>query len=120
MEKLHTQKGFTLLEMLIVVAIIAILISIAMPVFMGSMMEVRQEADNANLRGAYAEAMVSYMMDDISGMDTAVSAGAMKADANSTQVANINVAEKTWQTGDTVAVYIDALGTPHIIVTPEG
>ena len=116
MKKLHTQKGFTLLEMLIVVAIIAILVAIAIPTFSSSMTNAKQEADNANLRGAYAEAMVSYMMDDITGMDAAVSAGAMKADANSTQIADINVAEKTWSAGDEVAVYVDESGVPHLIV----
>ena len=54
-------KGFTLMEMLIVVAIIAILIAIMIPVFNAQLEKSREAADAANIRSAYAEVMVSYL-----------------------------------------------------------
>ena len=43
-------KGFTLMEMLIVVAIIAILVAIAIPVFTSQLNRAKVEADVANIR----------------------------------------------------------------------
>ncbi len=55
MKKLHTKAGFTLAELLIVVAIIAILIAIGIPVFSTAMERSRETVDLANIRAAYAE-----------------------------------------------------------------
>ena len=57
--KLTNKKGFTLMEMLIVVAIIAILIAIAIPVFGAQLEKAREATDAANIRAAYAEVMVA-------------------------------------------------------------
>ena len=45
-------KGFTLMEMLIVVAIIAILSAIAIPTFTKTLERSREAADLANVRNA--------------------------------------------------------------------
>ena len=50
-------KGFTLAELLIVVAIIAVLTAIAIPVFSAQLEKSREATDVANIRSAYAEAM---------------------------------------------------------------
>lgn len=47
-------KGFTLAELLIVVAIIAVLVAIAIPVFTSQLERARESTDAANLRSAYA------------------------------------------------------------------
>ena len=60
------RKGFTMIEMLIVVAIIAILIAIAIPMYMGMLEKSRETADLANIRSAYAEVMV-YALDSGTG-----------------------------------------------------
>ncbi|MBQ3329346.1 MAG: prepilin-type N-terminal cleavage/methylation domain-containing protein [Eggerthellaceae bacterium] len=57
-------RGFTLMEMLIVVAIIAVLVAIAIPVFTGQLEKSRESVDFANVRSAYAEVMVAAMSDD--------------------------------------------------------
>ena len=49
------KKGFTLAELLIVVAIIAVLVAIAIPVFTSQLEKSREAVDMANLRAAYAE-----------------------------------------------------------------
>ena len=61
MKKFKNNKGFTLMEMLIVVAIIAILVAIAIPSFTTQLEKAREAADIANIRSAYAEAMVKYL-----------------------------------------------------------
>ena len=63
MKKLNTKTGFTLAELLIVVAIIAILVAIGIPAFSTAMERSRETVDLANIRGAYAE----FMADALSG-----------------------------------------------------
>ena len=57
MRKMKNKKGFTLMEMLIVVAIIAILIAIAIPTFASSLNKARIATDEANIRAGYAAVM---------------------------------------------------------------
>lgn len=54
LKKLQNKKGFTLMEMLIVVAIIAVLVAIAIPVFNGALTKSKEAADVANVRATYA------------------------------------------------------------------
>ena len=58
------KKGFTLAELLIVVAIIAVLVAIAIPVLNSSLEKSRQAADAANIRAAYAQAVTNMMVDN--------------------------------------------------------
>ena len=52
------------MEMLIVVAIIAILVAIAIPTFSSALEKAREAADIANIRSAYAEAMLAIIDGD--------------------------------------------------------
>ncbi len=56
--------GFTLMEMLIVVAIIAVLVAIAIPTFSGSLHKAKVAADEANIRAYYAELQMDYLLND--------------------------------------------------------
>ena len=58
------RKGFTLMEMLIVVAIIATLVAIAIPVMNSYLEKARETADLANVRSAYAEVTIAALEDD--------------------------------------------------------
>ena len=58
------KKGFTLAELLIVVAIIAVLVAIAVPIFTGQLEKAKESADAANLRAAYATAAVKALEAD--------------------------------------------------------
>jgi type IV pilus assembly protein PilA len=70
MNKLKTKKGFTLMEMLIVVAIIAILVAIAVPVFNSQLTKAREQVDAANVRTATSLAVADYMLYERSGENT--------------------------------------------------
>lgn len=59
--KLKENSGFTLVEMLIVVAIIAILIMVSIPVVTGALEKARDATDQANERAAKAEATMIFM-----------------------------------------------------------
>lgn len=58
------QKGFTLAELLIVVAIIAVLVAIAIPIFTSQLEKSREAVDAANIRAAYAEVMTEALTSD--------------------------------------------------------
>ena len=57
-------KGFTLIEMLIVVAIIAILVAVSIPLVSSSLEKARCATDAANERAAKAEALLLYLDGD--------------------------------------------------------
>ena len=54
-------KGFTLAELLIVVAIIAVLVAVAIPVFTAQLKKAQQAADLANARSIYAELTADFI-----------------------------------------------------------
>ncbi len=64
MMNIRSKKGFTLMEMLIVVAIIAILVAIAIPTFSSALTEARINTDLANVRAWYAEEVADYMLNE--------------------------------------------------------
>ncbi len=57
------EKGFTLAELLIVVAIIGVLVAISIPIFTSQLEKSREAVDMANIRAAYAEVMASALAD---------------------------------------------------------
>ena len=57
------KKGFTLAELLIVVAIIGVLVAISIPVFAKQKLKAQEAVDKANLRAAYAEVMAAAASD---------------------------------------------------------
>ncbi len=74
MRRINERKGFTLAELLIVVAIIAVLTAIAIPVFSTQLEKSREATDQANVRAAYADVMAQYLTDADSGASMTVSA----------------------------------------------
>ena len=61
------QRGFTLAELLIVVAIIAVLVAVSMPIFTSRLEKSREATDMANMRSAKAAVAVALIEDKLSG-----------------------------------------------------
>ena len=64
----RNRKGFTLAELLIVVAIIAVLVAIAVPLFVGQVKEAEEATANANIRAVRGEASV-YLLKNSENKD---------------------------------------------------
>lgn len=57
----ENKKGFTLAELLVVVAIVGILVAISIPVFTAQLSKARKATNQANLRAAKAAAIADYL-----------------------------------------------------------
>ena len=60
----ENKKGFTLAELLIVVAIIGVLVAVSIPIFTAQLGKARRATNQANARAAYAAASAAYLGDD--------------------------------------------------------
>ena len=112
-------KGFTLAELLIVVAIIAVLVAIAIPVFTTQLERSREATDLSNIRAAYAEAMSEYLAQGASSAQSAT--GTLQQKTSSWQMGNavlmtrINGSESSYTlpaapAGGTFTLTVDASG----------
>ena len=63
-ENSRLKKGFTLAELLIVVAIIAVLVAIGIPIFTSQLEKSREAVDLSEVRSAYAEVMMAALTGD--------------------------------------------------------
>ncbi|WP_051204301.1 type IV pilin protein [Butyrivibrio sp. VCD2006] len=80
-KRLNEKKGFTLAELLIVVAIIAVLVAIAIPIFTTQLEKSREAVDLANVRSAYAEVVAEYL-DSGASAATSVTVAAQQTKGN--------------------------------------
>ena len=60
----QNRNGFTLMEMLIVIALIAVLVAIAIPAIASQLERPREAADLANVRAAYAQVSAEALLGD--------------------------------------------------------
>ena len=111
--KIRNRKGFTLAELLIVVAIIGVLVAISIPIFTTQLEKSREAVDLANLRSAYAEVTAAYLTDS-SASSVTVSATQKESGwqgANQGSVGGFSVSAKT---SGSWTVSVDASGSVTI------
>ena len=84
----RNRSGFTLMEMLIVIALIAVLIAIAIPVFASQLEKTREATDLANVRSAYAQ----------------VSSEALLGNSDATVTVDLTQKQADWQSLDPVNI----------------
>ena len=72
--RMRENKGFTLAELLIVVAIIAVLVAIAIPIFSSQLEKAREATDEANIRAIYAELSADVLLENTAGTGPNVAA----------------------------------------------
>lgn len=70
MRNKKNKKGFTLAELLIVVAIIAVLVAIAIPVFTSQLEKSRESTDASNVRSYYAEISTALLTGELTNAVT--------------------------------------------------
>ncbi|MGN0038187.1 MAG: prepilin-type N-terminal cleavage/methylation domain-containing protein [Coriobacteriales bacterium] len=58
------KRGFTVAELLVVVAIIAVLVAVAIPIFSSQVEKSREATDLANVRSAYGQVMNAAILND--------------------------------------------------------
>lgn len=82
------RKGFTLAELLIVVAIIAVLVAIGIPIFTSLLEKSREATDAANIRVQYAQVMAEAITVD----------GNVNIDGKDFEKINLRQKQPDWQT----------------------
>lgn len=93
LQRMRSKKGFTLAELLIVVAIIAILVAIAVPLFIGAIDDAEHKVYEAN-KHAVRSAAVAYILEntelDLSTVDDSTkylkAVGTLKPDGSLVKV----------------------------------
>ncbi len=63
MKKYNDKQGFSLAELLIVVAIVSVLVGISVPIFNGKLVQAKRNTDIANIRAAKVAALAEYYLD---------------------------------------------------------
>ena len=116
--KKFNKKGFTLAELLIVVAIIAVLAAISIPIFTAQLNKPRVAADEANIRNGYAvvsaqiltekvEADTTYLLNKdgtVAKKDDKTTVGTFTTQGNTTEAVTVGGnTDLTWTSGKTVS-----------------
>lgn len=108
--KKQGKKGFTLMELLIVVAIIAVLVAIAIPLFTNQLEKAREATDMANLRSAYAECSASLLTGE---KGNGVTFDNDENPTSASETVTITQKKKGWE-GDNATVTIGGTALPTI------
>ena len=95
--KRNNKKGFTLAELLIVVAIIAVLTAIAIPIFNNSLKKANDAVDAANVRAAYAQVVTSMLTEDSTDTTATID---FKGDGSTSGWDGVDMAGYTLTTAD--------------------
>lgn len=116
-------KGFTLAELLVVVAIIAVLVAIAIPIFTNQLEKAREATDMANVRAAYAAVSSDVLTDPAENDDNngvTYKADATKGDTYTAFVAATQT-KANWQSDkDSTSVKLGGQDVSATIKSADG
>ena len=119
MRKMKNSKGFTLMEMLIVVAIIAVLVAVMIPTMTSALEKSREAADLANTRSAYAQLLYMGLAEENPGTTYNTDTVEYTRTGNEneyvyTAVVQLTQKQADWKTANatTAVAGITATGTP--------
>lgn len=98
MFKKLNKKGFTLAELLVVVAIIGVLVAISIPIFTSQLEKAREATDLANIRSAYAQVQSAALLDSKKSEDGVTYTPADRS--YSVEVKSVQT-QSNWQNGAT-------------------
>lgn len=115
-KKIREERGgFTLAELLIVVAIILVLVAVAIPVFTSALHNARFSADEANARSLYADLTADYIANE------EVTSSAAAGDYTDTDIiiteADGSSNTYTISADTTVTIAFDNDGRPSVSIT---
>lgn len=114
--------GFTLAELLIVVAIILVLVAIAIPVFSGALTKADEAVAAADIRAVKAEATTKYLLDGETTSPVLYSAVVDKS-GNITGLQKVTTGDPTTTTTfkfgtDNTATVIVSVASQNVTATP--
>ena len=121
--KKKSVSGFTLAELLIVVAIIAVLVAIAIPIFTSQLEKSREAVDLSDVRSAYAEVMMAAITGDTTAIYTKDSTQTIydsQKNEYSITVQPLKQKQDGWQTAlpITIGGVSSSAGSPYWIGEP--
>lgn len=116
MFKKLNKKGFTLAELLVVVAIIGVLVAVSIPIFTGQLRKARLATNQANARAAYAAASAALLDNETNGSSQGKNDGTYTYTVSTAKVGTWKAFDETeatnakatstgisdWKVGDTV------------------
>ena len=101
----ENKKGFTLAELLVVVAIVTILVAISVPIFTTQLGKARRATNQANMRAAKVAAISQYLTDGHDGEKTYV---------YSIEAGTVTVATDSFKKDDYTIKTIDEAATDKV------